>query len=173
MQQALNFRDQLFINLRHYPFNDHSTHGYRWIDLKRFELLSPSCDDTLLLDALIKHDQFRDDYAGGGVDPLGTRHGPYWLSNITTDAYEPVDEMTAIDVLRSWASQYGGLPRQVEEVLNHEVYALIRAATSRYRLKGLGRSEFHDWGGVHTEFHELIVVDRASRNLTLIIAADD
>ncbi|GIH29288.1 hypothetical protein Aph01nite_75980 [Acrocarpospora phusangensis] len=79
----------------------------------------------------------------------------------------------AIDALRTWAGQYGDLPAQLNDDLERKIYVPIRGATSRYRLRELGRSAFHDWGGVHTEFHELLIVDRISRSLTLIVAADD
>ena len=52
-------------------------------------------DDDHLLDAPIRHDRFRDDYADGGVDSVGTRHGSYWLDRSTAEAYEPVNETTA------------------------------------------------------------------------------
>lgn len=117
VEQVIDYRDKVFINFRDFTFGDHSGHGYRWVDLKRFGLLSPSADDTALLDALIKHDQFRDDYAGGGVDPQGTRHGSYWLNQITTQAYEPVDEPTSIAVLTTWASQHGDVPERLEHTL--------------------------------------------------------
>ncbi len=46
-------------------------------------------------------------------------------------------------------------------------------ATNRYQLEDLGREAFHDWGGVHTDFHELILIDRAAGVLSLLVAADD
>jgi hypothetical protein len=57
-------------------------------------------DDEHLLDAPIRHDQFRDDYANGGIDSVGTRHGSYWLDRSTAEAYEPVNETTATGVVR-------------------------------------------------------------------------
>jgi hypothetical protein len=51
------------------------------------------------------------------------------------------------------------------------VYPLVRAATSRYRLKALGEDARQDWGLAHNEFHELVLVDRDS--VALLVAADD
>ncbi|MFF4875105.1 hypothetical protein [Micromonospora sp. NPDC000668] len=42
-----------------------------------------------------------------------------------------------------------------------------------YRLRDLGRAAFHDWGGVHNDFHEFVLIDHANRTLVLIVAADD
>jgi hypothetical protein len=172
VEQELAYRDQAFVNFRSF-FGDSPDHAYRWVDLKRFRLPLMTWSDEQLLNALIRHDQFRDDYAGGGVDPVGVRHGPYWLDRITDDAYEPVDETIAIDVLHVWASQYGDLPQSLDETLERDLYALVRAATSRYRLKTLGEGALHDWGGVHGEFHELVVIDRDANSLALMVAADD
>jgi hypothetical protein len=122
---------------------------------------------------LIRHDQFRDDYAGGGIDPVGIRHGSYWLDRITVEAYAPVDETTALGILVAWAHQYGDLPQLLEDSLERGVYAHVRTATSRYRLKALGEAALHDWGGVHGEFHELVAIDRAASSLALLVAADD
>lgn len=172
MEHELDYRGQAFINFRDF-FGLSPDHAYRWVDLKRFALPSTAWSDTQLLDALIGHDEFRDDYAGGGVDPVGVRHGPYWLNRISVEAYEPVDEMTAANIVRVWASQYGELPQRLEATLERDVHALVRAATSRYRLTVLGEDALHDWGGVHTEFHELVVIDRDTDTAALIVAADD
>lgn len=172
VERDLDYQDQVFINFRDF-FGRSPDHAFRWVDLKRFRLSRTAWSDAQILEALIRHDQFRDDYAGGGVDPVGTRHGPYWLDRISVDAYEPVDETTATRVLHGWASQYGELPGTLKATLERDVYPLVRAATSRYRLKALGAYALHDWGGVHGEFHELVVIDRAISSSALIVAADD
>ncbi|WP_433179720.1 hypothetical protein [Actinoallomurus sp. CA-150999] len=171
--QILDYRGQVFINFRDYTFDDPAAHGYRWVDGKRFDLRSPAVDDMTLLSAVIRHDQFRDDYAGGGVDPQGTRHGPYQLEHITPEAFEPVDGPTSTAMLAAWADQHGEVPEQLAATLFREVFEPVRQATGRYGLKNLGRTAFHDWGGVNTDFHELILIDRTAGSLTLIVAADD
>lgn len=172
MEQGLVYLDQVFVNFRDF-FKGSADHGFRWVDLKRFRLPPVAASDERLVNALIRHDQFRDDYAGGGVDPGGVRHGPYWLDRVTGDAYEPVDERTAIDELHVWARQYGDLPPTLDATLERDVYPPVRAATSRYRLKALGEDAHHDWGFVHDEFHELVVIDRDSTSMALLVAADD
>jgi hypothetical protein len=177
--RRLDDREQGFINFRDFDFDNPGDHGYRWVDLKHFGFSSGSSDDgdasddRRLLAALIADVRFRDDYAGGGVEPAGTRHGPYWLDRVSVDAYRPVDEATADGILCGWACRYGTVPGALRDRLEREVHALVRAATGRYLLRDLGESEFHDWGGVHGEFHELVLVDRTARTLTLIVAADD
>ncbi|MEV0388725.1 hypothetical protein [Nonomuraea sp. NPDC050643] len=57
--------------------------------------------------------------------------------------------------------------------LEHAVHPLVAGATERYRLADLGRAAFHDWGGVHVDFHELVCIDRPAKTLSLLVAADD
>jgi hypothetical protein len=169
----LAYRGQDFINFRDYPFADPHAHGFRWIDLKHFDVLTSTPSDVDLVNAVIQHPQFRDDYAGGGVIPEGTRHGHYWLRHITTQAYEPVDPPTMIATIASWAHQYGSVPQPLQAILDIEISEGIRQATARYRLKDLGEDAHHDWGRVHQDFHEVITINRISNALTLIVAADD
>ncbi|MEV6867793.1 hypothetical protein AB0M44_43265 [Streptosporangium subroseum] len=170
MQEVLTYQDHLFINFGDFHFEGH---GYRWVDIKRFGLPRPDADDAHLLAELIGHEQYRDDYAGGGVDIDGVRHGPYWLRNLSPTAYAHVDEVGANATLRSWAGQFGELPMVLSARLEREVHPLVAGATGRYQLKNLGHEAFHDWGGVHGEFHELILVDRVAETLSLLVAADD
>jgi hypothetical protein len=171
--QELTYSGNTFINFRDHAFSDSGAHGYRWINIKKFRLPADASQDRDVLAALIADIQFRDDYAGGGVEPDGTRHGPYWRRNVTDDAYRAVTEDEAAQALRSWADQHGPLPRMLEDVLVREVAPVIRAATSCYELLDLGRDAFHDWGGVHIDFHEFIVIDRPKSTLALLVAADD
>jgi hypothetical protein len=172
VEHDLAYRDQVFINFRDF-FGRSPDHAFRWVDVKRFRLPRQAQSDTQVLDALIRHGHFRDDYAGGGVDPGGTRHGPYWLDRVSVDAYELVDETTATYALHAWAGQYGELPQALKVALERDVHSLVRAATSRYRLKALGEGALHDWGGVHGEFHELVMINRGTSSLALIVTADD
>ncbi|RKT53630.1 hypothetical protein [Saccharothrix australiensis] len=167
----LQYRDRVLVNFRDFAFAERGGHGFRWVDVKRFG--TSAAADRELLRALVGDVRFRDDYAGGGVDPAGTRHGPYWLDRVTAEAFEPVAEAEAVEVLGNWASGGGEVPADLAEVLEREVFGPVREATGRYRLKDLGRTAFHDWGGVHGEFHEFVLVDRAAGSLSLLVAADD
>ncbi len=171
---TLDFQGRNFVNFRDYDFADSGAHGFRWVDIKRFHLHDdPTADDSTFLRDLIAHELFRDTYATDGPDPYETRHGPYWIAKITAGAYQPIDRPTALSVLTDWADQYGPLPEQLHAVLETKVYEPVRKATSRYRLTDLGSAAFHDWGGVHGEFHELLTIDHTTNDLTLIVAADD
>ncbi|MGW8884634.1 hypothetical protein [Streptomyces sp. NPDC055749] len=163
---------QVLVNFRHHDFTGRGPHGYRWVDVKSFRF-PQGVQDSELLEALVAHEQFRDDYAGGGVDPAGTRHGPYWLKHVTAHAFRPVANAEALRTLRSWADQYGSLPESLEKTLATTVHALIDSATNCYRLQDLGRQRFHDWGSVHSDFHEYVVIDQDRALLTLLVAADD
>ncbi|WP_319461395.1 hypothetical protein [Micromonospora sp. RTP1Z1] len=116
---------------------------------------------------------YGDDYAGGepGTDP--TRHGPYRRDRITAASFGPCEATTSESHLRTWAEQDAELQDETQVELERELYAPLRAATAVYRLRDLGKAAFHDWGGVHNEFHELVLIDRATNLLTLVVAADD
>lgn len=86
MDNGLAHEESVFINFRRYV-PDPKEHGFRWVDIKQLRFSAESLDDRGLLAALIGHEQFRDDYAGGGVLPDGPRHGPYWLRLITSALY--------------------------------------------------------------------------------------
>jgi hypothetical protein len=125
------------------------------------------------LRALVSEDHFRDGYAGGGVGTDGAIHGPYQLAHITVDAYEGTDAKMAVGVVSDWACQYGSVPADLADVLGERVYALISSASSCYRLKELGEAAFHDWAGVHTQFHEFVAINRVAGTVALVVAADD
>lgn len=172
MEPVIAYLDKTFINLRSFAFDGPHAHGFRWVDIKRFRLSTAPPTDEFVLRFLISADQYADDYAGGGMEPVGEIHGPYQLGRITPDSYEHLDATAAIGVLDGWARQYGRLPAPLAKTLAEQLYAPIRIATSHYRLKELGEDAFHDVV-VHGEFYELVVIDRASSTLSLVVAADD
>lgn len=163
--------DSPFINFRHFDFGEGS-HGFRWINVKRFQLSSETWDDRDVLAALIAHPQFRDTYDGAGVQDW-PRHGQWWLDRITPDSYETVDAAAAVDTLHSWANQHGAVPQSLGARLGQEIYAPIRKATSRYLLGQLPEDAHHDYGPLHIDYHELVLIDRPAVRLTLLVAADD
>ncbi|MEV7535064.1 hypothetical protein [Streptomyces hydrogenans] len=173
MSTTLVHEPGAFVNFRHFAFAEPCAHGFRWLDVKRFRLAGACDDDRDLLAELIAHEQFRDDYAGGGVDPEGTRHGEYWLRCVTPGAYEPIDRERAARLLDAWAEQHGPVPRRLAEALRREAHDALATADSVHHLNGLGEDEYHDWASVHGEFHELVLVDRKAGRLTLLVAADD
>lgn len=169
---ALDFVGPTFVNFRDHPFPDGHGHGFRWVELKSFHFPRDSQDPGLLA-AVIAHEQFRDDYAGGGVDPGGTRHGPYWLQEVEPGDYQPITRGEATQLLSEWANQHGGLPGSLADALEATLFATVKSASRLYRLPDLGRDAFHDWGGVHIDFHEFVAIDDDRQILTLLVATDD
>lgn len=161
-----------FINFRDFDFGAGSHHGYRWVDAKHFQLPSEVLDHRDVLAALISHSQFRDTYDGAGVQDW-PRHGQWRLDRITPDTYEAVDAETAVDVIHSWANQHGNVPEPLASRLRQEIYTPIRKATSTYLLGQLPADALHDYGPIHIDYHELVVIDRPAATLTLLVAADD
>lgn len=173
MENNITHEGSAFVNFRDYRFEDGQAHAFRWVDAKRLRLSAAPVGDRELLAALIGHEQFRDDYAGGGVFPEETRHGPYWRKLVTPDVYEAVTREQSEIVLRDWANQFGPVSAELEAELRRVVFDPLAAADCVYSLSGLGNEAFHDWGGVHCEFHEFVFIDRSAGRITLLVAADD
>ncbi|MEU3938014.1 hypothetical protein AB0E85_39255 [Streptomyces sp. NPDC029044] len=129
--------------------------------------------DRGLLAALIEHEQFRDDYAGGGVLPDGLRHGPYWQRLIIPDLYESISQEKAVRILREWMDPPWDVPPELEADLQREVFARLASADGIHHLSEPGDEAIHDWGRVHDCFHEFVLIDRSAGRITLIVAADD
>lgn len=172
MKPALTHEGRVFLNFRHYGFPNPHSHAFRWVDVKHLRF-SGAPTDRELLAALIGHEQFRDTYAGYGVHPEETRHGSYWSAAITPESYESVGRQESAAVLRTWADQYGAVPADLAADLRREVFDVLDAAARVFHLTGVGEEDFHDWGGVHGEFHEFVAVDRARGRIVLLVAADD
>ncbi|MEU4126757.1 hypothetical protein [Streptomyces virginiae] len=99
-----------------------------------------------LLSALIGHEQFRDDYAGGGVLPEGSRHGPYWLRLVVPDVYEAVSRERSADILWGWVNQFGEVPGELEADLQEEVFDRLALADHHRRervMLNLVLDQFH------------------------------
>ncbi|SBT94335.1 hypothetical protein GA0115233_108525 [Streptomyces sp. DI166] len=169
---ALVHLDSPFINFRDFKFSDASAHGYRWIDLKRFRLAAAAPEDRALLAALIAHPQFRDTYDGNGALDR-PRHGQWRLDRITPDAYRPVSAATASALIRAWTVQHGPVPQALVQRIQQQVHTPIATATSTYVLAPLPEDARHEYGPIHIDFHELILIDRPAKILTLVVAADD
>lgn len=172
MDNGLAHEESAFINFRRYA-QDPQEHGFRWVDIKQLRFSAESVDDRGLLAALIGHEQFRDDYAGGGVLSDGPRHGPYWLRLITPDLYESISQEKAVQILREWVDPVWDVPTELEAHLQREVFARLAAADGIYYLSELDDEAIHDWGRVHDYFHEFVLIDRSAGRITLIVAADD
>ncbi|MGW3058795.1 hypothetical protein ACWC98_23080 [Streptomyces goshikiensis] len=172
MINGLAHQESVFINFRHYAPNP-KEHGFRWVDIKQLRFSAESVADRGLLAALIGHEQFRDDYAGGGVLPDGPRHGPYWLRLITPDLYESISQDKAVQILKEWVDPLSDVPTELEADLQREVFARLAEADGIYYLSELGDEAIHDWGRVHEYFHEFVLIDRSAGRITLIVAADD
>ncbi|MEU1011960.1 hypothetical protein [Streptomyces sp. NPDC005890] len=172
MDNGLAHQGSAFINFRHY-LPAPNKHGFRWVDIKQLRFSAGSLDDRGLLAALIGHEQFRDDYAGGGVLADGLRHGPYWRRLITPDLYEPISQEKAVQILREWVDPLWDVPTELEADLQREVFDRLAAADGIHYLGDLGDEVIHDWGRVHDCFHEFVLIDRSAGQITLVVAADD
>ena len=163
-QDRLAHIDHMFINFKNGTF--------QWVDIQRSRLTDEADDDGTLLAALIDHKLFGDDHAGGDAGDNPERHGPYWRELITPASYELIHTGDAEQHLRQWAEQHA--PLMADRLADMEqVYRLLHTTQRAHRLRDLGPDAFHDWGGVHGEFHELVLVDRQNMTLSVVVAADD
>lgn len=175
MQTAatLEYEGTSFINFRDFDFPEGGNPSRQWIDIKRFTIIEPPVVDRELLSALIGDQHFRDDYIGGGVDPAGTRHGPYRIDRVTPDSYTPASAHSVIALVTRWVDQCGVVPDALRQVIDREVFAPARTATDIATLPRLDYSAVNDYGFVHTEFHEIVTIDTTGGTLRLIVAASD
>ncbi|NLU83611.1 hypothetical protein [Rhodococcus sp. HNM0569] len=172
-ENSLEYERRSFINFRAFSFGEGSHHRNQWIDVKCFRMLDRELDDRSILAAMIGQVEFRDDYVGGGADPAGTRHGPYWLHSITPDQYRPTDGADTIQLLRRWTAPCGVLPDAFEDAIERAFRVLVRGAARVYTLAQLHGPWVHDYGDIHTEFHEIVVIGRKLGQVVLAVAADD
>ncbi|MDO3648803.1 hypothetical protein [Nocardia mangyaensis] len=170
---AMKYLGMEFMNFRDYNFGAGGSHGFRWVDVRTFTIDDDLSDDRRILAGIIASVEYRDDYVGGGVDPSGTRHGPYWISSISADAFRSVDPTTATAVVEQWLQKCGTIPETLQHDLHDSAYQAIKASDSCYELNELGDSAINDYGNIHTEFHELVAIDRSAQKVALIVLSDD
>ncbi|MFF1398197.1 hypothetical protein ACFVZD_30835 [Streptomyces sp. NPDC058287] len=89
------------------------------------------------------------------------------------DAHQTADASTATDPIRTWAGRHGDMPQGLEARLEEHLYVPTHTATSRYVPSELPEDALHDFGPIHIDFHELVLIDRLTATLTLLVAADD
>jgi hypothetical protein len=129
-------------------------HAGGWVDITRF-LLPDDFDDRSVLAALIGHEVYGSNHAGGAPATDPARHGPYWRDHVTPDSFDRVDVSTAEAELPACA----------------EVQREVLAAQRVYRLRELGGEAVHDFGWVLWEFQEFVLL--GPREVVLVIAAID
>jgi hypothetical protein len=173
MTDILRYETTDFINFRDYDFEPGSSHCFQWIDIKMFHLAVFDAGDQDILDAVIHSVEFRDDYVGGGVDPNGNVHGPYWLDRITANSYVPVDTEAVLSSIHDWTRHCGTLPSQLQKFLNEKVTMPIQSAASRYELVDLDKSAKNDYADIHNEYHEFVLINRSAGHVALLVATDD
>jgi hypothetical protein len=146
--------------------------SYRWVELKRFSV-DPDRAPHDILAALIEHPEYHDTFLGSEAEPSENVHGPYRLDMISADTYREVDGPDCVAVFREWMNVPGTVPDAHVEGDLREVLTLIEAADRCYRLADLGEHAQNDVGWIIGDFLELIVITRASCELSLVIGAAD
>lgn len=157
---------------------------YMWVDLKTF-VITAAATDAELLAALMATSAYRDDYCSpfdpARMDyPGASRHANWWLARLAPSMFTRVAADDAVDTVTSWAVDqewsdgYTGPTDETRDTLRDEVLSLF-AGGDVFELRPPGDEAFHDFGGIVgcSGYHEFVVIDRGSRVLHLIVAADD
>lgn len=171
-------QDGLVLNLR---FLGHDLvhmdeHTYSWVDIKRFAFEGPASVHDVLA-ALIGHEQYGDDYAGGDVGRAKVIHGRYVLSDIRVESFKASSAEEATRVIAEWADRVNGpngpgvASSEVRARLDAEVFPLL-AAGEVLRFEGAAE---HEWGWVvgGNGFHEYVVIGTEDGTVSLVVASDD
>ncbi len=171
-------QDGLVLNLRFlsHEFVRMDEHTYSWVDIKRFGFDGPASVADVLA-ALIGHEQYGDDYAGGDVGRDRDIHGRYVLADIRVESFLPSSADEALSVISGWADRVNGpngpgvASAEVRRSLEVEVFPLLHAGEV-LRLDGAAE---HEWGWVvgGNGFHEYVVIDGQGGTACLIVASDD
>jgi hypothetical protein len=160
------------LNFADYEFPAGGGSRRQWVDIKRF-LITTSVDDRELLGSLLATEQFRDSYLGAGVEPAGVVHGPYRRDRLSPDSYNRASPDLIVDLVTAWVNNCGAVPPTLWEAVDRAVFAPVREAHDLFLLRQLDPSAIADYGFIHTEFHEIVTVDRDEHLLRLIVVADD
>jgi hypothetical protein len=166
-EERLVYQGEVFINFRN--------HTYQWVSIKLFALPA-GVDDYEVLQLLLGHVRYRDSYGGTGDKDMETIHGPYWLYAIAPELFSPTSAADAEALIRTWAEYAAPLPDPCREEMERKLYPRIRNATSRYQLPDLRDTAEHEWGssvGSITGFFELVLIDRRSDSVALVVSSDD
>lgn len=162
-----------FINFRDYDFGADGSHKFQWVDVRTFKTPRVDATNDAILSSIIATVEYRDDYVGGGIDPDGIRHGPYWISSIAPSSFNEINAVTAADIFYQWLRNCGATPPSLASDLENSVVNAIRRSDAIFALKKLDQAAINDYGNLHIEFHELITIDRTSGEVALIVLTDD
>lgn len=151
-------------------------HTYSWVDIKRFAFDAPASAQDVLA-ALIDHEQYGDDYAGGDVGRDRNIHGRYVLSDIRADSFKATSAEEATRVISEWADRVNGpngpgvASSEVRSRLDTKVFPLFATGDV---LRFVSATE-HEWGWVvgGNGFHEFVVIDGQGGTASLVVASDD
>ena len=165
VDERLVYQGEVFVNFQA---------SRQWVSIKLFAEAADTDDDDVL-SSLIRHVRYRDSYAASEFTDAETIHGPYWLTAITPQAFEPVSAGDAEALIRTWAEYTVPLTDKDRAAMEREVYPRVANATSRYQLPNLRETALHDWGRIVRVdgFHEFVLIDRRIDVVALLVASDD
>jgi hypothetical protein len=143
----------------------------RWIDVKHFAF-TQGRSNLDLLSELVAHLQFRDAYLGSGPRDVDV-HGPYHLSAVTPDKYEPTDTPTALNWVDSFCLLFDAPPpRPLDQDIDAVLRARLKPASAIFRLPVLEGSE-HEDAWILEEFRELVIISHEFNELSLVVMGID
>jgi hypothetical protein len=154
---------------------------YSFCDFLRFEF-DGQPSSVELIDAVLQHPRYHDNFLSPWTKPQEGVHGPYRLETLTVDGFRACSVSEALQVLHDWIACPDANPRFMAAMLeSQEIVAawtspLILGADEIYHLIVPREGNEHECGwvcGTAFGFHELITVDRRNNVLVVIVATDD
>ncbi|GGK62162.1 hypothetical protein [Nocardia camponoti] len=170
---AVRYTNAECVNFRDYPFDPPSGPACQWIDIKHFSIGNVCLSDQELLAELISQPEYHDGYIGAGVVPSDPRHGPYWISAISPGEFIKVTAAEATAETHKWTANCGTLRPELTARIEATVLTRFAEGNAIFVLPKLPDSAHHDYGWIHTEFHEFAVVSADRTRLSLMVLADD
>jgi|SRR6185436_1353672 len=151
--------------------------GYRFVVAKRFKVEAKS-NAASLLTAMLQHPAYRDTFLTPGSAPHDNvdMHGPFVLSDIRLEDFEPIDAHSArLAIDAFWADASHGLPKpgateQFQELI-HEL-DLDHSKTLHFAKSGV--SQEHQFSQSRRDgFQEFIIINPEVRVVTLLVLRID
>jgi hypothetical protein len=144
--------------------------SWHWAIVKTFSI-DGDLDDGALLRGLLAHPEYRDELWSGRITDKPI-HGPYNLVRITPDVFAAISRDGAVASFRRWVDEAASGAHDVEGDPD-AIVASISASDTIYQLKDLGARANHHFGWILYDFIELVLIQRTTSQLHLVVGAGD
>jgi hypothetical protein len=149
--------------------------GHRFVVAKQLKYEAKS-NAASLLTALLEHPAYRDTFLppDSGQDDGVDMHGPFVLSDIRLEDFEPVEVGSARQAIEAfWSDESYELPKPgATEQIRQLIRELDLEHARTLRLEKPGVSQEHELSHILREgFQELVIIHPEARVVTLLVMA--